>query len=170
MSFLVAVIVCLLAVVWAYAGNKKVSPSLWVGANPQDAAMNLLKVAWEQAGKKTSNQMSVARVYYLSGNKEEVKTLMSDVREKGAEPAEMMTMGRVLYEAGEWDKARSVFEEVLRVAPKEAVWLAEIGAYYNLQGDRDKAEELFSRSFDRDPDNLQSTVVAAGSYVGVTPR
>ncbi len=44
-------------------------------------------------------------------------------------------------------KARSAFDKAIAMAPKDEDWQAEVGAYYNLQGDREKAEELFQRSF-----------------------
>ncbi len=55
------------------------------------------------------------------------------------------------------------------MAPKDEDWLAEIGAYYNLQGDREKAEELFGRSFERGS-SLKNTLAIAGSYIDVEPR
>ena len=70
---------------------------------------------------------------------------------------------------GEWDKARSAFDTVIAMKPKDADWLAEIGAYHNLQGDREKAEELFQRSFAAG-NSLNNVLNVAGSYVGVTPR
>ncbi len=55
------------------------------------------------------------------------------------------------------------------MAPKDEDWLAEIGAYYDLQGDREKAEELFGRSFERGS-SLKNTLAIAGSYIDVEPR
>lgn len=52
---------------------------------------------------------------------------------------------------------------------KDAPWLAEIGAYYNLNGDRAKAEEYFARSLALESDEVWSTADMAGSYVGVVP-
>ena len=51
----------------------------------------------------------------------------------------------------------------------DADWLAEVGSYYNLQGDRETAEELFERSFAAGK-SLNNVLSAAGSYVGVPPR
>jgi tetratricopeptide (TPR) repeat protein len=71
--------------------------------------------------------------------------------------------------AGEWDKARPLFDKVVGMAPKDADWLAEIGSYYNLKGDRAHAEELFARSLAEDPENVYNTTKMAGSYIGVAP-
>jgi Leu/Phe-tRNA-protein transferase len=42
-----------------------------------------------------------------------------------------------------------------------------VGAYYNLHGDRAKAEELFDRSFAQASVEVWHTVNLAGSYLGV---
>ena len=63
----------------------------------------------------------------------------------------------------------AAFDKVLQLAPDDEDWLAEIGAYYNLKGDRAKAEELFARSFKTESNNVYNTAKAAGSYVGVVP-
>ena len=87
----------------------------------------------------------------------------------GAEAGDWIRAGRTYYQAGEWDKAKSAFDKVIAMAPKDEDWQAEIGAYYNLQGDREKAEELFQRSF-ASGRSLNNVLNVAGSYVGVAPR
>jgi tetratricopeptide (TPR) repeat protein len=86
-----------------------------------------------------------------------------------AEAGDFIRVGRVYWEAGEWDKAKTTFDKVLSLEPKDADWLAEIGAYYNLKGDRAHAEELFARSLAVDAGNVYNTAKMAGSYVGVAP-
>ena len=54
--------------------------------------------------------------------------------------------------------------------PSPADYQAEIGAFYNLHGDRARAEELFARSFAKDPSDVWATANAAGSYVNVRPQ
>lgn len=80
-----------------------------------------------------------------------------------------MRIGRAYWQAKEWAKAQVAFEKALAMEPKDAPWLAEIGAYYNLKGDRAKAEELFDRSFALDSSEVWQTVNIAGSYLGVEP-
>jgi hypothetical protein len=48
--------------------------------------------------------------------------------------------------------------------------LAEAGAYYNLHGDRAKAEELFTRAFAAESDDPWAYAMAAASYLGKNPR
>lgn len=61
-------------------------------------------------------------------------------------------------------------KKVLEMDPKDDSAYAEAGAYYNLHGDRAKAESLFGVSFERNPGNLWNTLAAAGSYLGVKPQ
>ncbi len=52
---------------------------------------------------------------------------------------------------------------------KDADWLAEIGCYHMLKGDRAKAEELFSRSFALEPKAVWNLLRAASAYAGIQP-
>jgi len=52
----------------------------------------------------------------------------------------------------------------------KAELLAEAGAYYNLNGDRARAEELFTQAFAADPGNPLACSTAAESYLGRNPR
>jgi Flp pilus assembly protein TadD len=159
-----------LAVAGVLAQKKKVDSSLWIGSSPESAAQHLLDTAKNQAGKDFTSNLAIARVLYLAGKTDEADAIVTPMLGKKADPAILMGIGRIHYEVGEWDRAKSMFEEVMRRAPKESTWIAEIGAYYNLQGDRTRAEQLFARSFDIAPADLGSTVMAAGSYVGVAPE
>src|SRR5207249_9706254 len=56
-----------------------------------------------------------------------------------------------------WEKAKQTFERVVQMAPKNASWFAEIGACYNVKGDRVRAEELFAKAFELEPDEVWHT-------------
>lgn len=155
--------------VGAVAAKKGIDSSLYTGKDKKEAANALLGVAKTQAGKGSWERLGVARVYYLGGNKEEGQKIIDEVTSKKPEASDWIRVGRIYYQAGEWDKAKEAFETTLKMAPKDAPWLAEIGSYYNLQGDRGKAEEYFARSFAIESDEVWSTADVAGSYVGVVP-
>ncbi len=57
----------------------------------------------------------------------------------------------------------------VRVLDSLDVIHAHYGAYFNLQGEREVAEDFFARSFSEEPKNHKNTAMAAGSYVGVAP-
>lgn len=148
--------------------NDEVDPSLFRGQTAERAAANLLEVAMNQAGKGSWERIAVARLHYLSGDKERAQEVFDSIRKKDA--SDWIRIGRVHWQAGDWAEAKAAFEKVIAMKPKDEDWLAEIGAYYNLEGERAKAEELFERSFREDADNLYNTLSAAGSYIGLEER
>lgn len=152
------------------AKSPPVDSSLYVGQAPATAASQLLELATVQAGKGSWERIKVARVYYLSGNKAEGQAVFDQITSGKQDPSDLIRIGRVYEQAGEWDKATEMFDKVLQAKPGDEDWLAEIGAYYNLHGEREHAEELFKRSFAEDSGNERNTSNIAGSYVGVRPE
>ena len=82
----------------------------------------------------------------------------------------MYRIARVYQEAGEWDRAKSLFDRYFASNPDDAKGLAEVGAYYLLHGDRARAEQMFDRAFQADPNEVWVTVGAADGYLGVKPE
>lgn len=168
---LVFVLVFMLgATVGAYAAKKAIDSSLFVGQQPKAAADALLVIAKEQAGKGSWERIAVGRVLYLSARKAEGQAIFDEVTAKKPEGSDWLRIGRIYVEAGEWDKAKVAFDQALALSPKDAPWMAEIGGFYNLKGDRAAAEEYFTKSFALDSNEFWSTVNIAGSYVGVKPQ
>ena len=128
----------------AFAHNNPANATMFQGKTKEEAASALLGAARDQAGKGSWERIAVGRAYYLSGKKKEGQEIFDSIRKQ--EDSDLLRIGRVYYEAGEWDKAKETFERLVAMAPKDAPWLAEIGAYYNLKGDRARAEELFAKS------------------------
>ena len=154
--------------VGAFAAKaKKIDPNTYRGKSKKEAATALLAIAETQAGKGSWEQIGVARVYYAGGMKAEGQTIFDRVGKKG-EDSDWMRIGRAYYDAGDWEKAKDAFQKTLAKNPKDGPWLAEIGAYYNLKGDRKTAEDLFDRSFAAENEVWQTANIA-GSYIGVEP-
>lgn len=145
------------------------SPALFVGKEPRQAALALLQVAEAQAEKGSWENIGVARVYYLMGEKAKADAILQRVMAGKMKADDWLRIGRLYEEAGEWDKAREAFDKALALDPKDEDYPVQIGALYNLHGDRAKAEELFKRSFELKGDEVWNTLDAAGSYVGVRP-
>jgi tetratricopeptide (TPR) repeat protein len=153
-----------------YAAAKvKASASMYGGKAPNEAASSLLQGAEALAGKGSWELIYVGRTHYLGGQKAEGQAIFDRVLGPKAEGGDYVRVGRAYWEAGEWDKARPLFDKALALAPKDADWLAEIGAYYNLKGDRAHAEELFARSLAEDSENPYNAAKMGGSYIGVAP-
>ena len=154
----------------ASAPGSKVEKGMYTGRSPKDAAAGLLAAASKQAGKGSWENIAVGRVYYLSGDKAQGQAIFDRVFAGKVKKDDFMRLGRVYLEAKEWDKAKAAFEKALALDPKDEGNLSEVGAWYNLHGDRATAEEDFGRAFSRKPDEVWYTVNAAGSYVGVKPQ
>lgn len=152
------------------APGSKVEKGMYAGRSPKDAAAGLLAAAAKQAGKGSWENIAVGRVYYLSGDKAQGQAIFDRVFAGKVKKDDWMRLGRVYVEAKEWDKAKAAFEKALALDPKDEGNLSEVGAWYNLHGDRATAEEYFGRAFSRKPDEIWYTVNAAGSYVGVKPQ
>lgn len=155
--------------VGAIARGPESSPSLYRGKSKAEAAKALLDVARAQAEKGSWEIIAVGRVLYLSGGKAEGQQLFDQAVAKKTDSSDLVRIGRVYYDAKEYGRAFSAFDRALQMKPKDPSWLAEIGAYYNLQGNRAKAEELFDRAFAKQSDEVWITTNVAGSYVGVEP-
>ncbi len=162
-------IFCLGVVAGVFARGKGVDSAIYKAKPKQAAGMELLKLARVQAEKGSWENIAVGRVYYLAGSKNEGQAIFDAANARKADSGNWMRIGRVYWEAKEWAKAKVAFDKALAMEPKDAPWLAEIGAYYNLKGDRAKAEELFDRSFAINSDEVWQTANIAGSYLGVEP-
>ncbi len=149
---------------------RKFDTSIYRGQDEKTAAKNLLELARKQAGKGSWERIGVGRVYYLAGMKAEGQAIFDEVTARKPETTDWWRLGRVYWEAGEWDKARAAFEKSLEKNPNDDKGLAELGAYYLIKGDRAKAEELFDRSFAIERDEVWNTTAMAAGYLGVKPQ
>lgn len=140
------------------------------GKEATDAGRALLDIALQQAGKGSWERIAVGRAYYLGGFKPEGQAIFDALLSGTPEASDMYRIARVYQEAGEWDRAKSLFDRYLAAEPDNEKALAEIGAYTLLHGDRARAEQLFDRSFQASPDELWATLSAAGAYLGVRPE
>jgi tetratricopeptide (TPR) repeat protein len=153
----------------AIAGNK-VDPTMYVGKSSKEAALGLLPVALKQAGKGSWENIAVGRVYYLIGDKVQGQAIFDHVIATKVKKDDWMRMGRIYVEAKEWDKAKAAFDKAIALDPKDEGNLTEVGGWYNLHGDRQTAEDMFTKAFKSKPDEIWYTINAAGSYVGVKPQ
>jgi len=144
--------------------------TIYHGKQPKEAARALLERGRKQAGKGSWERIGVGRVYYLGGMKSEGQAIFDEVTSHKPESTDWWRIGRVYWEAGDWDKARGAFEKSLAMNPKDDKGLAELGAYYMLKGDRAKAEELYDRSYAIESGEVWNTAMMAGGYLGVRPQ
>ena len=169
-SLVVMIMVFALGTAAGAFGKKAFDTSIYRSKDKREAAHALLELAKKQAGKGSWERIGVGRVYYLAGMKTEGQAIFDEVTSRKPEPTDWWRIGRVYWEAGEWDKARTAFEKSLAKNPNDDKGLAELGTYYLLKGDRDKAEELFDKSFQIESGEVWNTGMIAGGYLGVKPQ
>jgi tetratricopeptide (TPR) repeat protein len=164
---LVALCVFVFGVAIGYAA--RTNPSIYRSKSKEEAGKALLQEARRQAGKGSWERIAVGRVYYLAGMKSEGQAIFDEVLSRKPESSDYFRVARVYREAGEWPKAKELFDKYLKLNPKDDKGLAEVGAYYLLNGDRAAAEDLFDRSFKLESE-MWATVSAAAGYLGVEPQ
>ncbi|HEV8632107.1 MAG TPA: hypothetical protein VGV61_17465 [Thermoanaerobaculia bacterium] len=160
----------LLGAVAGWAASKvKIDASAYSGKAPAAAAAALLQTAQTLAEDGSFENIAVGRVHYLSGHQAEGQALFDRYLGAKAKSGDYMRVARIYLEAKQWDKAKPILDKVVALDPKDEDFLAEVGVYYNLHGDRAHAEELFAQSLAQDPANLYNSLKMAGSYLGVPP-
>ena len=149
--------------------RQTIDASAYHGKSKQEAARALLAIAMVQADNGSWERIAIGRIYYLGGQKAEGQAIFDAVLGAKHKDSDEFRVARVYCEAGEWAKAKPLFDKYVAANPKDAENIAEIGAYYLLNGDRAGAEALYERSFAAKSE-FWATVAAAGGYLGVAPQ
>ncbi len=140
------------------------------GKDPNAAADALLAAGLQGAGKGSWERIAVGAVYYEGGDKAKGQAILDEVMNGEPEWTDFQRAARLYAELGEWDKAKPLYDKAIATKGAKANLLTEAGAYHNLNGDREKAEELFTRAFQAESDNPWAYSMAAASYLGKKPR
>ena len=163
-----AVLLSLFAATTAHAA-KRVDPPEFRAMTQPEAGKALLQKALAEAGKGSWERIAVGRVYYLGGMKAEGQAIFDSILGQDPDPSDLFRVARVYREAGEWPRAKELFDKSLLLNPTDENGLAEVGAYYLANGDRATTEALFDRSF-KIAAEIWASVTAAGAYLGVAPQ
>src|SRR5262245_61680078 len=114
-----------------YAQSKKVtfSPELYQGKDPKDAAMALLDGALQLAEEGSWERIAVGRGWYLGGDKAKGQQIFDGVTGgKKVAASDWFRIGRVYFEAGEWDKAQQALDKSVAMNSGDDSGLIEYGA------------------------------------------
>lgn len=153
------------------APKPRPTPATYHQKAPKEAGKALLELALAQAGKSGSwERIGAGRVYYLGGHKAEGQAIFDAILKGKHEDSDLYRIARVYAEAGEWAKAKPLFDDFLARNPDDAKGLAEVGALYLLHGDRATAERMFDRALEIESDDPWMTEHMAGAYLGVKPQ
>ncbi len=86
-----------------------------------------------------------------------------------------IVFGQALFEAGEWDEARAVFERALTLDPENLIALRSLGDMALQAGDTSGARTWYSRLLDADPKDaaviaLIAEIDGGGASAGAAPQ
>ena len=154
-----------------HAAKWSLTPATYEGKAPNEAASALLEAALGQAGKNGSwERIGAGRVYYLGGYKAEGQKIFDTLLAGKHADSDVFRIARVYAEAGDWDKAKPLFDRFLADNPDDAKAFAEVGANYMLHGDRTTAERMFAQALEMEDGDPWMTEHMAGAYLGVKPQ
>ena len=135
------------------------------GKSPQEAAAAALIEAEKLAGTGTWELLSIARVYYLSGNKSKGQEIIDRVMAHKNDRSDWQRIGQIYADANENDKAEQYFLRSLAADPKDDSGQVEVGAWYIRIGQREKGEALFAKALGKNPDDVWHYVSAAEAFL-----
>lgn len=142
----------------------------WSGKSPEEAAEAVLAAAKTAAGKGSWQNLAVARVWYLAGQKEKAKPILEQYGRDGTkEASDLYRIGRIHCEAKEYDLALATFERAMTLDPESDKTLVAMGACAMMAGSREKAEAFFQRALDLEPDSPYRLAAVGAAYLGVMP-
>jgi tetratricopeptide (TPR) repeat protein len=141
----------------------------YAGAEPKAASAALLKEAEVLAKDDTWERIGIGRVLYQSG-----ETKGGDARFEGVlggkvGKSDLYRIATAYANAKAWDKAKPLFERAIAMDPADDTGIMKAACWFNLNGERERAEELFGQALGKSPDDVWHYIMSAGSYVGVAP-
>jgi tetratricopeptide (TPR) repeat protein len=137
------------------------------GKQPRDAGLAALQQAEQLAGSGSWELISIARVYYLTGDHARAESLIERALSHKPKATDFQRVGEIYADAGDKARADSYFQQALAADPKDDTGQSEIGAWYIRSGERDKGEELLARALAKHPDDLWHYIRAGEAYLGV---
>lgn len=142
----------------------------WTGKSPEEAAATLLAAGKEAAGKGSWENLAVARVLYLSGQKEKARPILDAYGAVGSkEETDLYRIGVIHFEAGEYDRAADFFRRSLALEPDSDKTMVALGACAMKEGNREAAEGWFRKALEREAGNPYRFATVAAAYLGVVP-
>lgn len=154
-----------------YAAKVKGPGMTTIAGKPaKEAAVAALQEAERLANGGSWELISIARVYYLSGDNATGEALLNRVLNGDSEASDWFRIARVYAEMGDNAKAESLFLRALADEPKDDSGQAEVGAWYIRIGQREKGEALLAKAFERNSDEIWHYVRAGEAFMGVPAK
>jgi len=142
----------------------------YVGKDPKAAAAAMLAQAETLAGDDTWERIGLGRVYCLTGDKPKGEALFTGVLGgPKVGKGDIYRIATAYATAKEWAKAKPLFEKAIAMDPGDDTGIMKAACWFNLNGERARAEELFLTAFGKNPDETWHYILAGASYEGVAP-
>ena len=107
---------------------------------------------------------------YLAGDTQKAEALFASVLgDKKVGKGDVYRIATTYAVAKNWAKAKPLFERAIAMDADDDSGHLKAACWFNLNGERQKAEEIFGRSLGKNPDDVWHYILAAGSYEGVQP-
>jgi tetratricopeptide (TPR) repeat protein len=137
------------------------------GKPPKEAGLAALQQAEQFAGHGSWELISVARVYYLSGDRNKAQALIERALSHKPKATDFQRVGEIYADAGDKAQAESYFQRALAADANDDTGQSEIGAWYIRNGQRERGEELLAKALARNPDEVWHYIRAAEAYLDV---
>ena len=141
----------------------------YAGKDSKTASASLLAEAEKLAGQDTWQRIGVGRVAYASGDKEKGDAIFDSVLADKIGKGDLYRIATAYAIGKNWGKAKPLFERAIAMDPDDDTGIMKAACWFNLNGERERAEALFGLAFAKNPDAVWHYTLAAGSYVGVQP-
>ena len=107
---------------------------------------------------------------YVSGDTQKGDALFDSVLgDKKVGKGDVYRIATAYAVAKNWAKAKPLFERAIAMDADDDTAILKAACWFNLNGERQRAEELFGKSLGKNPDDVWHYILAAGSYAGVQP-
>jgi tetratricopeptide (TPR) repeat protein len=143
--------------------------AFYAGHDKKEAATLLLAEGEKLAGDDTWERIGVGRVAIQSGDKKRGEALFEAVLAGKHGKNDLYRIATAYAAAKSWDKAKPLFEQAIAMDAGDDSGIMKAGCWFNLNGDRKRAEELFGMAFAHAPDHAWHYILASGSYQGIEP-
>jgi tetratricopeptide (TPR) repeat protein len=120
--------------------------------NYYEDAIPLLESGLKIAPARADLHAALGESYFMSGKAEKAIEEFKNLIQIDTSPRSYTFMGLAYRHLGRFDEARKYFAEGLKLSPRDAPCLFNLGYIEEHQGHHDKAEELFQQSLRSNPD------------------
>jgi tetratricopeptide (TPR) repeat protein len=98
----------------------------------------------------------LARLERLAGNVQRERNLLEEALNKDdPDSLILLSLGKIYYDAGEFDKAAQLFEQGRKLEPFEPNWLQQLARVYAQKDDKAKLIGVLKELVPTDPDDLE---------------